>query len=128
MVQAITNGIAINVQTVYISKLSKPFSLFIVFQYHITIINESQYTVKLMRRHWDIVDSNLYKVRVDGDGVVGQQPVIEPNGNYSYCSSCNITSELGKMQGHYIFQKLIDGSEFVAEIPEFNLVVPFILN
>lgn len=98
------------------------------FVYFITIINRSETTVQLLKRHWDIFDSNGEKRYVDGDGVVGETPVLEPGQSFEYNSGCNLSTELGYMAGHYVMKKLTDESEFKVEIPRFQLIVPSKLN
>jgi ApaG protein len=65
---------------------------------------------------------------VEGDGVVGQQPVLEPDQKHEYVSGCNLQTEIGKMYGSYLMEKQIDGSTFTVEIPEFVMVAPYRLN
>jgi len=99
-----------------------------VFAYKIDIRNNSEYTVKLLRRHWYIYDANGVVREVEGEGVVGQQPVLEPGDSRQYVSGCNLKSGLGKMRGTYQMERLVDGRTFMVEIPEFTLVVPYRLN
>jgi len=99
-----------------------------VFAYKIDIRNNSEYTVKLLRRHWHIHDANGVVREVEGEGVVGQQPVLEPGEAHQYVSGCNLKSGLGKMCGTYQMERLVDGRSFMVEIPEFTLVVPYRLN
>ena len=96
--------------------------------YFITIENKSDFSVQLLRRHWDIFDSIGDKRVVDGDGVVGETPVLEPGQKFEYNSGCNLTSELGYMKGYYTLIKLTDGKEFNVDIPQFDLIVPAKLN
>ena len=70
------------------------------------IENQSSFTVKLLRRHWFITDSNLIKREVEGEGVVGQTPTLEPGQDYEYISACNLQTDTGKMYGFYIFERL----------------------
>jgi ApaG protein len=128
MPTAITKDIQVSVNTLYSDVYSRPLDDFHLFSYEITIVNNSPFTVKLLRRHWYIVDSHLVKTEVEGEGVVGEQPEIESGDSYTYNSACNITSKIGKMYGSYMFERLVDGSIFEVEIPEFKLTVPFILN
>ena len=99
-----------------------------MFAYKIDIRNNGEYTVKLLRRHWYIYDANGVVREVEGEGVVGQQPVLEPSEAHQYVSGCNLKSGMGKMRGTYQMERLVDGSRFDVEIPEFTLVVPFRLN
>ena len=82
MVHQVTDGVSITVETFYQPSQSNPLSSEYLFAYRITIENLSTMPVKLLRRHWHIIDSNGSYREVEGDGVVGQQPVIEPDGSY----------------------------------------------
>ena len=128
MVTAITQGVKVSVETEYQPEYSSPSQYHYVFTYRITIENNSDYTVKLLRRHWFISDANSIQREVDGDGVVGQQPVIEPGQSHQYVSGCNLKSGIGKMKGRYLMERILDGRNFHVSIPEFNMIVPFKLN
>jgi len=99
-----------------------------VFNYKIQIENNSDYTIQLLRRHWFISDSNGIVRQVEGEGVVGQQPIIEPGESYEYISGCNLTTEMGKMVGTYQMSRHLDESRFEVNIPAFQLIVPHRLN
>jgi ApaG protein len=99
-----------------------------MFSYKINIENLSDYTVQLISRHWYIFDSNGTHREVEGEGVIGVQPVIEPHENYEYVSGCNLKTEIGKMSGTYTFKRLVDNQLFEVTIPEFELLCPFKLN
>lgn len=123
-----TQGVTVSVTTNYLPDYSSPSQEHFVFAYKIDIRNNSEYTVKLLRRHWYIYDANGVVREVEGEGVVGQQPVLEPNEAHQYVSGCNLKSGVGKMRGTYQMERLMDGSHFDVEIPEFTLIVPFRLN
>lgn len=128
MIKATTQSIEVCVECKYLAGQSSPKENLYFFVYFITIINNGSNTVQLLKRHWDIVDSNGDKRTVDGDGVVGETPVIEPGESYTYNSGCNFLTEIGYMKGYYLMKRMIDGMEFKIEIPKFNLVVPAKLN
>ncbi|MEM6644288.1 MAG: Co2+/Mg2+ efflux protein ApaG [Bacteroidota bacterium] len=128
MVTTVTNGIKVSVETAYRHDHSKPADQHYVFTYRITIENNSNSTVQLKARHWDIKDAAHPSHEVDGDGVVGKQPVLEPGQMHQYVSGCNLKSGIGKMSGHYVMEQILNGSVFHVEIPEFMMVVPFKLN
>ncbi|GDX47646.1 MAG: Co2+/Mg2+ efflux protein ApaG [Bacteroidetes bacterium] len=128
MLTKITNGVKISVETFYQPEYSQPLNNEFMFAYRITISNESEYTVKLLRRNWVVFDSNGVVREVEGDGVVGQQPVIEPGESHQYVSGSHLRTEMGKMKGFYTMERLIDGKLFKVEIPEFPLLVPFKMN
>jgi len=123
-----TQGVTVSVTTNYLPDYSSPSQEHYVFAYKIDILNGSEYTVKLLRRHWYIYDANGVVREVEGEGVVGQQPVLEPGESHQYVSGCNLKSGLGKMRGTYQMERLVDGKEFTVDIPEFTLVVPYRLN
>lgn len=125
---AVTQGIEISVDTQYLSQHSLPKQGHYFFAYFVTITNKSEFSVQLLKRHWDITDGYGQKREVDGDGVVGEMPVIEPGQSYTYNSGCDFESEMGKMSGHYAMERLIDKERFNVVIPEFVMMIPAKLN
>src|SRR4051794_8370603 len=123
-----TQGVQVTVTTNYLPDYSSPGQQHYVFAYKINIANNSGYTVKLLRRYWQIFDSNGTVREVEGEGVVGLQPVLEPGESHQYVSGCNLKTDLGKMKGHYEMERLVDGRKFTVEIPEFVLITPYKLN
>lgn len=128
MVSSVTEGIKVSVKTEYQADYSSPLQAHYVFTYRITIENASEYTIQLLRRHWTIYDSNGTIREVEGEGVVGQQPVLEPGEVHEYVSGCNLRSSMGKMIGTYLVERIIDGKHLQVTIPEFTMVAPFKLN
>jgi ApaG protein len=128
MVTQITKGVKITVRTNFQPGYSRPEMSHFLFTYKILIENRSEYSVQLLRRHWYIFDSNGEHREVEGDGVVGQQPVLMPNEVYEYESACNLTTDIGKMKGMYEMIRIIDKEKFEVEIPEFKLIAPQRLN
>jgi len=128
MVKTSTHNIDVSVDVKYWSKHSIPRESHFFFVYFITIENHSDFSVQLTKRHWDIFDSSGEKRVVDGDGVVGETPVIAPGGKFQYNSGCNLTSEIGNMKGYYTLIKLLDQEELKIAIPKFDLIVPAKLN
>lgn len=122
MVKAITQNIGISVETFFQENQSKPDLDFYVYSYRITIKNESDYTVQLLSRYWEIFDTIMEKRIVEGDGVVGEQPILSPGQSYHYVSYCQLKTEVGKMKGYYTFNRQLDDSLFQAVIPEFTLL------
>ncbi len=114
--------------TEYQPEYSSPSQAHYVFTYRITIENEGPSTVQLLRRHWIIYDAHGMAREVEGEGVVGQQPILEPGETHEYVSGCNLRSSLGKMGGTYLMERIIDGKQFRVNIPEFTMVVPYRLN
>jgi ApaG protein len=123
-----TQGVKVTVTTNYLPDYSSPAQQHFVFAYKINIENNSEFTVKLLRRHWFIHDSNGVVREVEGEGVVGQQPVLEPGESHEYVSGCNLKTGIGKMRGTYLMERLVDGRQFQVVIPEFVLIVPYKLN
>lgn len=121
----ITNGIQVAVEVIFQKNYSNAFENKYIFSYSITIENRSPHTVQLLRRHWHIFDSNGMTREAKGDGVVGQQPILEPGNIYEYSSWCHLLTEMGKMWGIYEFVRPEDGATFEVEIPEFQMAAPF---
>ncbi|MFD2512413.1 Co2+/Mg2+ efflux protein ApaG [Pontibacter locisalis] len=123
-----TEGVKVTVTTNYLPDYSSPVQQHYVFAYKISIENNSEFTVKLLRRHWYIHDATGVVREVEGEGVVGQQPVLEPGESHEYVSGCNLKTSLGKMRGTYLMERMVDGKQFDVTIPEFTLIVPYKLN
>lgn len=128
MVKISTSNIEISVEVKYWPQHSMPRENHYFFVYFISIVNKGDYSVQLLKRHWDIFDSTGDKRVVDGEGVVGETPVLEPGEKFEYNSGCNLTSEMGYMKGYYTLINLMNSREFQVEIPRFDLVVPAKLN
>jgi ApaG protein len=128
MVTEITQGVKVTVETEYQPSYSSPSQYHYVFTYRITIENQSDFTVQLMRRHWHIHDAAFLEREVEGDGVVGQQPVLEPGQTHQYVSGCNLKSGIGKMVGTYQMERVVDGIQFEVNIPEFCMIAPMRMN
>ncbi len=128
MVTEITQGVKVSVETSYQPEYSSPGQFHYVFTYRISIENCSEYTVKLLTRHWLIYDSNGSVKEVEGEGVVGQQPILEPGETHEYVSGCNLKTGMGKMAGTYTFERMVDGKQFTVKIPEFHMIIPYKLN
>lgn len=128
MVTEITQGIRVTVDTLYQPEYSHPARAHYVFTYRILIENRSDFTIQLLRRKWHIYDGTGVRREVEGDGVLGQQPVLEPGEVHEYVSGCNLRSTMGKMLGTYEMIRVVDGKDFDVSIPEFTMVVPYRLN
>ncbi|MES2454953.1 MAG: Co2+/Mg2+ efflux protein ApaG [Bacteroidota bacterium] len=128
MVTAITQGVKISVETTYQDDYSNPDNENFMFAYRINIENLTDYTIQLKRRQWHIFDSNGTQREVEGEGVVGLQPILHPGDMHSYVSGCQLTTDLGSMRGSYTMHRLADDTEFVVDIPQFELIVPYRLN
>ena len=128
MVAKITEGVKVSVETTYQPEYSNPAHEHFMFAYKVMIENLTEYSVQVLSRHWNIFDSNGTKREVEGEGVVGLQPIIEPGQFHEYVSGCNLKTDMGTMQGTYQMKRLVDNELFDVKIPEFNLVAPFKLN
>ncbi|MCS7005475.1 MAG: Co2+/Mg2+ efflux protein ApaG [Cytophagales bacterium] len=129
VVSETTEGITVSVFANYEPDYSNHLQKHYVFTYEVTIHNKSEYTVQLLRRQWFIYDANALGVRtVEGEGVVGMQPVIEPGQKYTYVSGANLRAHFGKITGFYTMERLFDGKQFAVKIPEFSMIVPYRLN
>jgi ApaG protein len=128
MIAQITQGVKVSVETEYQPSYSSPSQYHYVFTYRITIENQSDFTIQLMRRQWFIHDAGFQPREVEGEGVVGQQPVLEPGQSHQYVSGCNLKSGIGKMVGTYLMERIVDGTTFRVNIPEFIMVAPIRLN
>lgn len=127
MIQEQSPSITCQVHTRYIEEQSQPEKSRYIFAYTITIRNLSQQSVQLISRRWLITDANGKQLTIEGDGVVGEQPVIEPMQEYTYTSGTVLETPLGIMQGHYVM--LDERSEqFLAEVAPFRMAIPNILN
>ncbi|MBL7884520.1 MAG: Co2+/Mg2+ efflux protein ApaG [Bacteroidia bacterium] len=124
----ITHGIKISVEAKFQPDHSVIEQRHFLFSYRITIENASEYTVQLLSRHWDIFDSSGDYDIVEGEGVVGEQPVLEPGESFEYESACSLTTDMGKMKGTYLMERKVDKAKFHVNIPEFELIIPQRLN
>ena len=124
----ISQGIRVNVETFYQNEQSRPLLNEFLFAYRITIENHNNYTVRLLRRRWHIFDSAGKHEEVEGDGVVGTQPFIEPYKFFQYVSGCNLGSEIGRMRGEYVMENQLNKELFLVLIPTFDLIAPSKLN
>lgn len=128
MVSQISEGVKISVETYYQPDYSNPVNNEFMFAYKITIENNNAFPVKLLSRHWYIYDSNGSLREVEGEGVVGVQPQINPGQLYQYISGCNLRTEIGKMQGTYLMENISNKRTFTVVIPAFQMSAPFKLN
>lgn len=123
----IEHKIRVEVETSYLEEQSDPRDHRYVFSYTITIRNDGSIPAKLLTRHWIITDANGKVQEVRGDGVVGEQPHLEPGQGFRYSSGAVIETPVGAMQGSYQM-KADDGLTFDAPIPPFRLAIPGVLH
>jgi len=117
-----TNGIQISAEAFYQDKHSEPVNGKYLYVYNIHIENKGMYTVQLLRRHWYIFDSLNGIIEVEGEGVVGQKPILKPGESHSYSSWCPLSSELGRMEGIFTMMNMDTEEEFDVIIPPFQLI------
>ena len=127
MSRALTNGIMVTVKSAYMPERSAPTLRRFAFAYTVTIANQGGESARLLRRHWLITDSEGEIQEVEGDGVVGEQPMLGPGEAFEYTSWCVIATPTGSMQGTYEMQAN-GGDLFDAEIAPFRLGMPHSLN
>ena len=116
-------GVEISTRTKYLELQSEPAKNSYAFSYTITILNQRDDAVRLLNRHWIITDKNNKVEEVNGKGVVGQQPVIQPGESFEYSSGTIIGSEIGDMRGSYTMES-VSGVQFEAPVPLFVLAIP----
>lgn len=120
----ITSGIKISVHTEYQAQYSDIVEMKFSFAYKIIIENHNQFPVQLLSRKWRIFESNGTCRFVEGEGVVGQQPIIEAGEQHHYVSGCVLQTEMGRMGGVYVMKNLITNELFEVTIPNFDLITP----
>ncbi|WP_347172579.1 Co2+/Mg2+ efflux protein ApaG [Polaribacter uvawellassae] len=127
MVQQITNGIKISVQTKFNGAIERNLNTFNAFSYFITIKNESSDVVQLLERFWEISDALNDKEFIVGEGVVGQKPILNPNEQYTYSSNCFLLGDSGSMKGTFKMINKKTNTLFQVIIPTFQLsTLPFL--
>lgn len=119
----VNDTIHVQVESEYLSEQSDPENHRYAHAYHVTISNEGDEAVQLLNRHWLIIDGNEDVQEVQGEGVIGQQPVLQPGESYRYTSGTIIKTEVGCMHGSYEMLSE-NGEHFLANIPAFTLALP----
>jgi len=120
-----TKKINITVNPYFLEDQSEPEDQHYVWAYQVTINNLGKESVKLKNRYWKIIDSNGTKQEVKGEGVVGEQPTLNPGEKFEYTSGTPLSTPSGFMEGYYEMETK-NGSRFEASIPQFSLDSPFI--
>ncbi|OZC04409.1 Co2+/Mg2+ efflux protein ApaG [Rubricoccus marinus] len=118
--EATTEAVTVTVRPAYLDGKSQPLARRFVFGYEVQIANAGAQEVQLLRRRWQIRDADGGVQEVQGEGVVGQQPVLAPGEAHTYRSFCVLPTFGGSMEGDYLMQRA-DGARFRAEIPRFFL-------
>ncbi len=120
---AITEGITVRVAVNFLPEQSRIEVGKWFWVYHIRIENGSGEAVQLLTRHWRITDGRGMVNFVEGEGVVGEQPLLQPGQSHDYVSGCPLTTPMGSMEGHYTFVRR-SGDAFNVAIPFFPLAAP----
>ena len=120
---ATTGSITVRVAVSYLPEQSHPALGRWFWAYHVRIENDGKQAVQLVSREWIISDGRGVQHEVRGEGVVGEQPVLEPGGSFDYVSGCPLGTPTGAMEGRY-FMIAADGSSFPVDIPRFPLIAP----
>lgn len=120
---AITAGVTVRVAVNFMPEQSRVEAGRWFWVYHIRIENGRDERIQLKTRHWRITDSNGMVNIVDGEGVVGETPLLAPGQTHDYVSGCELTTNHGAMEGHYTFSHA-DGTLFEVAIPYFPLAAP----
>jgi len=123
MFQTKTNDILVTAQPIYLEDQSLPEEGQYIWAYQIRIENQGNQRIQLINRHWEIIDAQGRKEVVDGPGVVGEQPILEPGESYEYTSGCPLSTPSGFMSGNYEMEDM-QGSLFKVDIPAFPLDLP----
>ena len=119
-----TRSIRVSVRSFYLVDQSDPSENRFVWAYRIRIENQGAEPVQLLRRSWQITDARGRGQHVSGDGVVGQQPILEPGENFEYTSGTPLETPSGFMRGTYHMVATVTGEPFDVEIPAFSLDSP----
>ena len=128
MVHQVTSGIKISVETTFEGTFYKNYKVQYAFGYRVTIENQSKDSVQLNTRYWKIYDALNKTEIVEGEGVIGKKPVLQPGESHTYNSGCLLTSPFGAMHGYYQMVNFTTTQKFKVIIPSFKLSAPFALN
>lgn len=123
-----THGIQIGVESDFRPGHSFPHRSQYLHVYSIYIKNYNDFPVQLVSRHWDITEADGSSKVVEGPGVIGEQPIIEPDGMHSYSSFCVLEFPIGRMAGYYTMKRMDTEETFDVNIPAFQLIMPDLLN
>ena len=119
----ITENIMVSVTPVYLTERSRPADGLYVWAYQVRIENQGSRSVTLRNRHWRITNADDHTETVDGEGVIGEQPVLAPGDVYEYTSGTPLSTSSGIMVGSYDMESE-EGKIFAVDIPAFSLDSP----
>mgnify|MGYP001985417907 FL=1 len=124
----ITKGVKVSVEPRYEGNFESKEGNIDIFTYHVVIENKSEDTIKLLKRHWLVQDAADYDYEIEGNGVIGEQPILCPGEVHTYRSGSQLKCPIGGMKGEYLFKRMTDDEMFYVEIPQFQLLAPFMAN
>jgi len=122
-----TRDVTVRVSVSFLPEQSEPGKGRWFWAYHVRIENGGDMAVQLVSREWVISDGRGTTSEVRGEGVVGEQPVLEPGGSFDYVSGCPLGTPTGVMEGRY-FMIAADGASFPVDIPRFPLIAPAVIS
>ncbi|HET8884990.1 MAG TPA: Co2+/Mg2+ efflux protein ApaG [Salinimicrobium sp.] len=128
MVQQVTRGIKISVETNFEGTFYKDCKIYFAFKYQVTIQNQSKDSVQVNKRFWRIKDALHGPKTIEGEGVIGKKPVLKPGESHTYSSGCLLHSPIGAMSGYYSVINFTSTRKFRVSIPSFKLSAPFAIN
>ncbi len=128
MITGLTCGVKISVESLYRKDLSNIENNMYFFNYRIVIENTNAFEVQLISRYWFVFDSLNPAKEISGEGVVGEQPLLEPGQKHVYVSGSDLHSEVGYMRGYYVFERPDTKEKFRVNVPKFNLIAKLKLN
>lgn len=125
---ATTHGVTVRVAVNFLPEQSRIEAGKWFWVYHIRIENDSDRTLQLATRHWRITDGRGAVNLVEGEGVVGETPVLSPGQSHDYVSGCPLATPQGSMEGYYTFREVLAdggrGEAVLVPIPHFPLAAP----
>jgi ApaG protein len=131
MISLTTLDVTVSAESTYQRDYSEPAKRQYVFSYRIRIANDGPRPVQLLSRAWEVIDATGARRLVEGEGVVGEQPLILPGHYHEYTSWVQFETPIGAMRGSYAMQRIgrqgIDGM-FQVEVPKFLHIAPEVLN
>jgi len=124
----VTQNVEVVAIGIYLPQQSSPANQQYIYAYKIKIINHGNHTIQLLRRKWIITDGLGGIREVEGEGVIGQQPVLAPGQSHEYVSGTDMPAPIGSMKGYYLMRYMHTGETFQVNIPAFTLCTPEYLN
>lgn len=122
--EKVSEAIKVQVTPIFIDDESEPEENHFVWAYQVRIENHGADSVQITDRHWEITDSDGFVQEVDGEGVVGERPILKADAGFEYTSSVALCTPSGFMEGYYIMKRLRDQESFYVSIPAFSLDSP----